>query len=257
VTLRALLFDVDGTLADTEEAHRQAFNGAFARHGYNWRWDRDQYRELLKVTGGRERIAHFVRGLGLGAARERECLGEIGALHATKTVLYTHAVSSGDLPLRPGVKRLIDEARGAGLALGIVTTTSSANVVALLSATLGTDSARWFSTIVTGERVHAKKPAPEAYDIALAELGVAAADCVAFEDSENGLQASQAAAQGAGIATVITPCQWTEHQQFPGALFLLPHLGDPAQPLAAGDAQRLAQPWLSLTDLEEVLADAA
>lgn len=253
MTLRALLFDVDGTLADTEEAHRQAFNGAFARHGYNWTWNRDGYRELLKVTGGRERIAHFIRGLGLGEARERECLREVPELHGTKTALYTHAVSSGAVALRPGVERLLAEAHAAGLRLAIVTTTTAANVTALLQATLGDGAEGGFASIVTGERVRAKKPDPEAYTLALAELALAPPQCIAFEDSANGL----AAAAAAGLPTIVTPCQWTDHERFTGALAVLEHLGDPGTPLRVSPGIALARPWLSVDDLREGLRHGA
>ena len=103
----ALIFDVDGTLADTEEQHRKAFNGAFSRHGYDWQWDAEEYKELLGVTGGKERIEHFLRSLCLSPDRESECLAEVISLHRTKTILYAHSISSGDLGLRPGVQSLM------------------------------------------------------------------------------------------------------------------------------------------------------
>jgi HAD superfamily hydrolase (TIGR01509 family) len=253
MTLRALLFDIDGTFADTEEAHRQAFNGAFARHGYNWRWNAELYRDLLAIAGGRERIAHFIRSLGLDTPREIECLAEASDLHATKTALYGHAVRSGEVKLRPGIARLLGEAAAAGVALGIVTTTTAANVDALLKSTLDPPMAEFFAVTVTGEKVRAKKPSPEAYELALRELGLAPVECVAFEDSRNGL----CSAHGAGIATVVTPCRWTRHEQFPEALLMLPHLGDPEHPLPPGIAARLTHPWLSLGDLDEALRHAA
>jgi HAD superfamily hydrolase (TIGR01509 family) len=252
VTLRALIFDVDGTLADTEEAHRRAFNGAFARHGYNWHWEPEQYRNLLQITGGRERIAHFIRGLGLDPDREGECLAEVADLHGTKTALYSHAVREGMVTLRPGVARLLRSARRAGLALAIATTTSPGNVNALISATLGEETLDWFGSVVTGDRVLAKKPDPEAYRLAVAELGLEPAACIAFEDSANGL----AAATAARLRAVVTPCQWTRHERFPGALRVLPHLGDPSEPLPVEARRGLREAWLTLDDLEEVLRHA-
>ena len=137
---RALIFDVDGTLADTEEAHRLAFNATFERHGLDWRWSREQYRGLLKTSGGKERMAAYADTLGL-PARERERLQyRIPVLHADKTRLYGDAVRAGALRLRPGIERLLQEARSAGCRLAIATTTTRANVEALLTSTLGRDA---------------------------------------------------------------------------------------------------------------------
>ncbi len=244
--LRALLFDVDGTLADTEEAHRRAFNGAFGRHGYNWHWDPDTYRDLLRVAGGRERLVHFINRLGLSEDRARECVADVPAIHRTKTSLYTHAVAAGEVQLRPGVQRLVDSARSAGLQVAIVTTTSAANVRALMAAN-PLLSADWFDSVVTGERAPRKKPAPDAYLEALAELGIEASAAVAIEDSRNGLLAAAAA----GIPVVITWCQWTEHQDFSGALMVLPSLGDPQAPLPSEAGQTF--PWLELEHIAEAL----
>jgi len=247
--LRALIFDVDGTLADTEEAHRNAFNGAFARHGYSWHWDRSTYRRLLDVAGGKERIAHFIHSLQLPRARQQECLLEIPALHATKTALYTHAVDLGAVQLRSGVQRLILEAREQRLQLAIATTTAAVNVSALLQATLGAEAQTWFGAVVTGESVAHKKPAPDAFARVLELLGRAPGECVAFEDSRNGLLASSAC----GIPTVVTPCQWTREHQFGAMLMQLPELGDPEHPLRDPGSIGLRQPWLTLGDIESAL----
>jgi HAD superfamily hydrolase (TIGR01509 family) len=252
VNLKALIFDVDGTLADTEEAHRQAFNGAFARHGFNWEWNRDTYRELLGVTGGKERISHFIRGLRLDAARQDQCLAEVGIIHRSKTALYTHAVETGRLPLRCGVERLLREARSARVKLAIATTTSPENVRALVAATLGEGALDWFDAVVCGDAVPKKKPAPDAYHRVLEILALPAQCCVAFEDSRNGLRA----ALGARLRTVVTPCQWTAGQDFSDAWLELPYLGDPERPLPPDLTERLGMPWLTLDVLSRV-RDAA
>ena len=249
----ALIFDVDGTLADTEELHRQAFNGAFARHGFNWRWNRDDYRHLLKITGGKERIGHFIRSLGLDSQRESQCLAEIGAIHQTKTALYTHNAASGRLQLRSGVARLIRDATLQGIRLALATTTSAANVQALLTSTLGEDALRQFDVVAAGDMVANKKPAPDAYLHVLERLQLAPEHCVAFEDSSNGL----CAATAAGIPTVVTPCQWTANEDFSTAWLILPELGDPGRPLPKAAAARLRQRWLCLDDLREAREHAA
>jgi beta-phosphoglucomutase-like phosphatase (HAD superfamily) len=188
--LEALIFDVDGTLAETEELHRQAFNETFRAFGLDWVWAADVYRELLRVTGGRERIIHYVDhyarpgGGALAMARE---------MHADKTARYARLLGAGAVAPRPGVRRLIAEAHDAGLRLAIATTTSPGNVEPLLGAIFGPLALSWFSVIAAGDIVAAKKPAPDIYDYALRELGCAASACVAFEDSANGVVAARKA----------------------------------------------------------------
>jgi HAD superfamily hydrolase (TIGR01509 family) len=245
MALSALLFDVDGTLADTEEVHRQAFNGAFSRHGYTWYWSPQEYADLLRVTGGKERISAFIRSLNLGSQREDECLAQVMEIHRIKTELFIHTIEAGGISLRPGIERLLGDARGAGLRLAVVTTTTAANVESLLGATLGETSLDWFDVVIAGDRVPAKKPAPDAYHAALDALALPPEACVAFEDSRNGLLAAQAA----GVRTVVTPCQWTRGQDFSEAWLVLPELGEPTQPLPAAAAARLRQRWLTLDDL--------
>lgn len=250
---QALIFDVDGTLADTEELHRRAFNGAFARHGYNWQWNSEQYHQLLKITGGKERIAYFIRSLKLDRQREGQCLAEVEVLHRTKTTLYGHQLRSDNPQLRSGIARLFGEARSRGVRLAVATTTSPANVQALVASTLGMDTWRSMDVVVAGDMVANKKPAPDAYLLALARLELTAGQCVAFEDSRNGLNAANAA----GLPTVVTPCQWTQGEDFSTAWLTLPELGDPDRPLPEAQATRLRQRWLSIDDLRAATAHAA
>lgn len=220
--LHALIFDVDGTLADTErDGHRVAFNLAFAEHGLDWNWDEVLYGELLTVTGGKERIRYFAERYAPDFVIRPDFPALVAALHATKTGHYVRLVDSGQLPLRPGVSRLIDEARASGLRLAIATTTTSENVAALLRAAMAPDAMNWFEVIGAGDVVPAKKPAPDIYDWVLERLGLAPDECLALEDSENGLAASL----GAGIPTLITENAYTRGQDFSGALAVLPDLG--------------------------------
>ncbi len=226
--LRALIFDVDGTLAETEEVHRAAFNAAFAGAGLGWDWDQALYRELLAVTGGKERIAHF---LAAHRPAGRTLTGpEIATLHRDKTARYSELVAGGGMSLRPGVARLMGEAREAGVVLAIATTTSADNVDVLLRTTLGPDSPGWFAAIGAGDVVPVKKPAPDIYLWVLDRLGIDATEAVAFEDSPNGL----AAARGAGIPTVVTPGLYTEPSDFVGALAVVAGLGEPPDAEAVG-----------------------
>lgn len=214
--MRALIFDVDGTLAETEGAHLDAFNEAFAGAGLPWRWSEAEYTRLLTTTGGKERIARYVREAGGDPADF-----PIQALHRDKTVRYTGRIARGGIALRPGVAELIAEAQALGLGLAIATTTSPENVEALIRATLGAGMTEIFPVVAAGDMVGAKKPAPDVYLLALERLGVAAADCVAFEDSRNGLLAAKAA----GIFTVVTPGRFTAQEDFTGADRLVERLG--------------------------------
>ncbi len=217
---RALIFDVDGTLAETEEAHRSAFNQTFAAAGLAWHWDTDLYRDLLRVTGGQQRIRHHASRIGHALADDA-----VAALHRAKNRRYAEMVAGGAVSLRPGVARLIAEARQAGLRLAIATTTSRSNLEALLAHVMAPEALAWFEVIVTGEDVFAKKPDPEAYARALAGLGLAATECFAFEDSRNGLLAAHALA----IPTVVTPSVYTAHEVFAEAMLVLRSFDDPVR----------------------------
>ena len=134
---RAIMFDVDGTMAETEEYHRRAFNEAFINFDLPWIWDVTTYGRLLRIAGGRERIRHFWESL----PDDRFDLSDsrINELHRFKTRRYAELVDSGACGLRPGVADLIHRARDGRLRLAIVTTTSRGNIGALLSPNLGPD----------------------------------------------------------------------------------------------------------------------
>lgn len=233
--IRAVLFDVDGTLADTErDGHRPAFNAAFRESGLNWEWDVDLYGELLAITGGKERILHFME-TRIPDELNRDDLGAwIANLHKIKTRHYVTMLENGGIPLRPGVARLIRDLRDRNIKIAIATTTTPENVTALLKSTLGEDAPGWFDVIGAGDIVPGKKPEPDIYHWVLNRLGLPAEQCIAVEDSENGLKASLAA----GLDTVVTVNGYTRLQNFSGASLVLSDLGEPAQPFSilAGDA---------------------
>jgi HAD superfamily hydrolase (TIGR01509 family) len=221
MTLRALIFDVDGTLADTEEAHRLAFNEAFRQLGLDWNWSRPAYAQLLLTTGGKERIAAYIETLDVSASERADLGRRIDALHAAKTEHYMRTVLGGEVPLRDGVLRLLDEAAQLGIRLGIATTTTFANIEALLGTHLGKNALDRFSVIGAGDQAKRKKPAPDIYDYVLRELRLQPEECVAFEDSANGLKA----AKGARLFTIVTPSYWTRSEDFSAADLVLPSLG--------------------------------
>ncbi|WP_443082466.1 HAD-IA family hydrolase [Tepidimonas sp.] len=220
--MSALIFDVDGTLADTELVHLEAFNAAFAQEGLDWVWDVPLYTQLLEVSGGRERIHHYWRSVN---AEVQDIDGTalhawIAHLHELKTAHYEERVRSGAVRLRPGVLELIEAARGAGLRLAIATTTSPVNIAALLRAAMGPDWQLAFEVIEDASTAPLKKPHPQVYLQTLQRLGLPAAQALAFEDSSNGLRAARAA----GLPTVVTPNAFTAHHDFTGALRILPSL---------------------------------
>ncbi len=245
MTLKALIFDFDGTIADTEETHRQAFNYAFVRFGLDWEWTKPLYCNLLKISGGKERIARFVETLQVPSAEKARLMRLAPALHEAKTQLYTELIGDGRCPLRPGVARLLEEASGGHLQLAIVSTTSVASVNALLARHLGRAGAIRFTAIAAADHVRNKKPAPDIYRLALSMLGRSAEQCAAFEDSTNGLRA----AKRAGLFTVVTPSQWTDADAFDDADLVLAHLGDADHPLPPAQSAQLGAPWLGLAEL--------
>lgn len=221
--IQALIFDVDGTLADTETVHLEAFNHAFRQEGLDWHWDLPLYTALLEISGGKERIAHYWRSVE--PERTELAAGALDAtiarLHEIKTAYYENAVNQGAVTLRPGVLALMNEARSQGLQLAIATTTSPVNIAALLRSAIGADWRSHFLAIGDASNAPVKKPHPQVYLKVLADMNLPAAQCVAFEDSANGLKAATAA----GLATVITPNGFTAHHDFSGALRVVPDLG--------------------------------
>jgi HAD superfamily hydrolase (TIGR01509 family) len=220
--LSALIFDVDGTLADTEHLHLEAFNHAFDQVDMGWYWDREHYTRLLEISGGKERMLHHWRQInpGLRELGNGAVLGTIERLHDLKTAYYENAVNQGALSLRPGVLALMEEARTSGLQLAIATTTSPVNIAALLRSAMGPEWRRHFVAVGDASNAPIKKPHPQVYQRVLAEMGLKPEQCLAFEDSANGLRAACAA----GLATVITPTDFTAHHDFRGALRVLPDL---------------------------------
>ena len=220
--LHALIFDVDGTLADTEAAHRAAYNAAFKEFGLDWNWDVALYKELLDISGGKERILHYWRSVQ-SDMREVDSMAlqdTVNRLHELKIAAYDNAVNHGEVVLRPGVLKLINDAFEQRLLLTIVTTTSPVNISALLRKAIGIDWRDYFLFIGDASGASLKKPHPQVYLDMLTRLRLDSCEVIAFENSSNGLRA----ATTAGLATIITPTQFTAHHDFDRAMQVVPDL---------------------------------
>jgi HAD superfamily hydrolase (TIGR01509 family) len=217
--LKCLLWDVDGTLADTErDGHRVAFNIAFAEAGMERRWDVSTYGELLKVTGGKERMRFDIQRGGMPDISD----DEIAALHGRKTMMYQQLIAEGRIPLRPGVRRLLEAAYADGILLGVATTTTPAALNTLIEHSLGSEWFERFAVLAAGDIVPAKKPAPDIYEYAMQQLGVNPDQTLALEDSGNGWLAAQAA----GLKCVVAINDYTRAQDFMGADLVVSEFGE-------------------------------
>ncbi|MEY6433285.1 HAD-IA family hydrolase [Thioalkalicoccus limnaeus] len=232
--LEAVIFDVDGTLANTEEAHRLAFNETFRAFDLPWDWDPALYRRLLAVAGGRERIRHYCEIVSSDLLARPNAAETIAALHRDKTQRYAQLVASGAIAPRPGVMRLIGELRAAGIRLAIATTTSLANVESLLAGTLEGLPSGTFEVIGAGDHAADKKPSPAVYRWVLDRLRLPPDRALAIEDSGNGVRS----AIGAGLPVLVTESEWSRGDDFSGSLAVISDLGEPDAPfrLIAGDA---------------------
>jgi HAD superfamily hydrolase (TIGR01509 family) len=251
--LQAVIFDVDGTLADTERlGHRVAYNQAFRDLGADWQWDETLYGQLLRIEGGPERLRHYLREYAPRFEPTEGRAAFIGAAHRRKNIHYHAMLGAGELPLRPGVRRLLHEVRASGLKLAIASSSLRANVHALLVNAFDARAAGWFDAIVTGDDTTRKKPDPEIYQHVLTRLDLPGEACIALEDSENGCRAARAA----GLPTLVTVSSYTHEQDFSGSLLVADSLGEPGQPwrILAGQAEGMSH--CDLAGLRALHADA-
>lgn len=250
--LKALIFDVDGTLAETErDGHRVAFNRAFSAMGLDWYWDEDLYGKLLDVAGGKERLRYYLTDFNTDFDHGDDLDGLIAKLHAEKTKHYVELLESHAIGLRPGVLRLMNEARDAGLRLAIATTTTPENVTALVKSTLGEEALGWFDCIAAGDIVPAKKPASDIFDYCLEQIGIAADECLAFEDSGNGVRSSCAAK----IPTIVTSNNYTRDDDFTGAICVVTDLGEPDEPCEHIAGQAINNTYVNVAVLKALHAN--
>ena len=221
--LKAVIFDVDGTLAETElHGHRVAFNLAFQEHKLKWYWDKDLYGKLLTVAGGKERIKYFLSNFHSEFKSDYSISNFINKLYASKTKYYVKLLENQKICLRPGISRLLNEIRSIDMRIAIATTTTFHNVTALIKSTLGKYTLKWFDYIATGDIVSEKKPAPDIFIHCLDRLNLDADSCITVEDSSNGVKSSVIA----GIKTIVTLNEYTRYEDFDGAISVFDHLGE-------------------------------
>lgn len=256
--MTTLLFDCDGVLADTERfGHLPAFNATFREFGLPVEWSADEYGRLLRIGGGKERMATlftpaFVAATGLPADPDGQA-AELARWHARKTAIYTEMVAAGNLPPRPGIRRIIGEAQDAGWTLGVASTSAEASVRAILDVAAGPERAARFDLVLAGDVVAHKKPAPDIYQLAVERLAVAPGEVLVIEDSRNGLLA----AVGAGLRCLVTVSDYTADEEFDEAVLVVSSLGDPAGEVSRVLANRSAATpgdWLTPADLQACLA---
>jgi len=244
----ALIFDVDGTLAETEEWHRRAFNESFRAAGLDWDWNPELYRDLLQITGGKERLAHYIEAYHpsdhAGAA------ARLLTIHGDKTHRYNGYVKAGNVQAKPGVVRLMKEAHDSGVRLAVATTTMPINVDALIRSMFGNDAQGLIDVVAAGDMVANKKPAPDIYLYACEKLGLSPAACIAFEDSENGARA----AKSAGLTVVATPSLYLEKDDFSVATSVLSNLGEPDRPYQLLAGKPIGDGYVTVGGLQSLMA---
>jgi HAD superfamily hydrolase (TIGR01509 family) len=220
--IKALIFDCDGVLVDTErDGHRVSFNRAFKAKGLNIKWDVPLYGKLLEIAGGKERMKCYFDENGWPEnVEDKEAF--IKELHKLKTDLFMQIIESGELPLRPGVARLVDEAIAKKIKLAVCSTSNERAVNLVVEKMLGEKRKSHFNAILAGDVVSKKKPDPEIYNLALKKLGLKPNECVVIEDSRNG----QLAAKAAGMHCIVTTNGYTENEDFSEAELVVPELGD-------------------------------
>ena len=247
--LKAIIFDLDGTLAATEETHRQAFNEAFKEFKIPFQWSVSEYIQLLSISGGKERILKFLKTQNFEAPEKENLRDYILKVHQLKSEIYREKLIAGHIGLRDGVERLINEARQNKISMAIATCTSTANVEAVLKNALGEDALSYFDTLVSSDLVADKKPSPAVYQYALANLGLKPENCIVIEDTSNGNRAALAT----GLKTVVTTHPLTVDEDFTGASLVIDKLGEPEEHFTVTSGNSLGTNYVDVDLLEKIL----
>ena len=248
--LKAIIFDMDGTLAATEETHRQAFNEAFKEFHTPFQWSVSEYIQLLSISGGKERIFKFLKLQNFNVPENEKLRDYTLRIHQRKSEIYRKKLIAGHIGLRNGVERLIKEARQKGISMAIATCTSKANVEVVLKSVLGEDALSYFETLVSSDLVADKKPSPAVYQYALANLGLKPEHCIVLEDTSNGNRA----ALSAGIKTVVTTHPLTVDEDFTGASLVVDQLGEPEKHFTVSSGNSYGAGYVEVDLLEKIIS---
>lgn len=248
--LKGIIFDVDGTIADTEEIHRQAFNLAFKESNIDWNWSVEDYRKILHISGGKERFRKFLNEDIALKSKVEDQESFVQDLHKLKSEHYRALLASDGIEFRTGVIRLINEAREKGIQIGVATSSSMANLTTLFNTILDIDPCELFNSIVTSDTVQDKKPSPAAYQCVLAGLGLNADSCVAIEDTQNG----NLSALAAGLHTVITTHAYTIDNDFTGASLVSNHLGEPDKTFIVSQGNNFNKSFVDVELLDNIIS---
>jgi len=249
--LKAIIFDMDGTLADTEDIHRLAFNRAFTEFQFDWQWSVEEYKRLLSISGGKERIRNYLQQKEIDPGDHKDLWHLAETVHKRKSDIYRNMLLAGHIQLRPGVKRLIDEAVTKNIILAIATSSCRKNVETLLLNALGENALALFSVIVTSDIVEDKKPSPAAYQLVLAELGLEPENCVAIEDTYNGNKA----ARDAHLKTIITTHLYTLDDDFSRSSLVIDQLGEPDCPFSLQSGNAFGRKFVDIGLLQNICRD--
>ena len=221
--LKALIFDADGTIADTESLHLAAFNISFDKAGLGFNWSAEEYLNLLQICGGKERVYNYLlqynNTLTNDEARE---LAQY--IHNIKGEVYADLAKNTPIKWRAGIKQTMIDALEKGIEIAIATTTQPQNLDVLMIPVFGNCWRKYFAAIGDGKNITRKKPDSAVYSYVLDTMRISPHEAIAFEDSQNGL----AAAIGANIRTIITKNFFTQNHDFTGAFLVaddLPHAG--------------------------------
>jgi HAD superfamily hydrolase (TIGR01509 family) len=245
----AILFDLDGTFVDTEELHRRAFNQTFMEFSLGWEWTPEMYEDLLLISGGEDRLYFHLDTLAMNRDKREQLRVLVPSIHRAKTALFAQLAEDARRLARPGIKRLIHEAKQEGCKVGVVATSVAPNVQSIVEGALGNESRGVIDAVATSAHVPRRKPAPDLYTTLLSMLGMPADRCLAIEDSANGV----AAAKAAGLFTIAVPGRWTRSQDFSRADLVLSSLGDPNHPLSESETFMLRTPFLRFSDLGRLM----
>ena len=224
--LSAVLFDVDGTIAETEELHRKSFNESFKEFNLDWFWDKPIYKELINIGGGKERIQHYMKRAWPEMLEYKNLSKYIDSIHKVKNEIYEDYLNEETITFRPGIKRLISELKESRIRIALVSSSSKTNIENLLLKGLQFKSIDFFDLIAHGDCTKNKKPSPEIYEWALEKLKLSAQSCIAIEDSPRGLDSAVAAK----IKVIVTPSELTSDENFEDADLVVSDLGEPKEP---------------------------